>query len=271
MAAESGQMNVTLLGTGTSTGIPVIGCECRVCLSEDPRDKRMRCACYIEVAGLHILIDAGPDFRTQALRANLKKMDAVLLTHHHFDHVVGLDDLRPYFFNNRAPIPCFAHSETADTLRKMFWYIFEDGSYPGVSKLELHEVDGPFEVRSRYDACPPHGTSTVPVIPVHAFHGKLPVLGYRIGNFAYLTDTSNIPAESMALLQGLDVLVLDALRHEPHRTHFTISRAIKVARELNPRQTYFIHMAHSLLHEEEDATLPERMALGYDGLTFSVN
>lgn len=266
MSADAGHVKVTLLGTGTSTGIPVIGCSCRACLSDDPRDKRLRCACFVEVNGINLLIDAGPDFRSQALRAQITQVDAVLLTHHHFDHVVGLDDLRPFFFQNRSSIPCYANEDTAGTLKKMFWYIFEDGSYPGVAKLELHEVASAFDVAGRYET-----DRSVIVQPINAFHGKLPVLGFRIGNFAYLTDTNHIPDESLALLQGIDVLVLDALRHEPHRTHFTIAEAIEVVKKINPRQTYFTHMTHSIVHEEEEAKLPDGIALAYDGLRFTVN
>ncbi len=259
-------MKVTLLGTGTSTGIPVIGCDCRVCQSEDPRDKRLRCACYIEVNGVHLLVDAGPDLRTQALRTSMEKVDAVLLTHHHFDHVVGLDDLRPFFFDNRAPIPCYANQDTVTTLRTMFGYIFEDGSYPGVSKLELHQIDGPFDVVSRYDPA-----NSVSITPLDVFHGNTPVLAFRIGNFAYVTDTNRIPEESFSLLKGVEILVLDALRHEPHRTHYTITEAVEVSRRINARETYFIHMTHSLLHAEEDKKLPEGMYLGYDGLCLTIN
>lgn len=260
---EAGPVKVTLLGTGTSTGIPVIGCNCRVCTSQDPRDKRLRCSCFVEVDGISLLIDAGPDLRTQALQAGIKQVDAVLITHHHFDHVVGLDDLRPYFFGNSAPIPCYAHPDTADTLRSMFKYIFEDGSYPGVAKLEMHNATKAFTASSRSDT-----GASVSVVPIPAFHGKMPIYGFRIGNFAYLTDTNCIPTESRALLRGLDVLVLDALRHEPHRSHFTIAEAIAVVEDLAPRQTYFTHMTHSILHAEEDQKLPNGMALGYDGLQF---
>ncbi|MEZ4701851.1 MAG: MBL fold metallo-hydrolase [Rhodothermales bacterium] len=259
-------VRVTLLGTGTSTGIPVIGCTCRVCLSGDPRDKRLRCACHVEVDGIHLLIDAGPDLRTQALHAGLTRIDAVLLTHHHFDHVVGLDDLRPFFFDNAASIPCYAHPDTAGVLRDMFSYIFSERTYPGVANLRMEAVVAPFEVKGRYDP----GRS-VTVTPIEAFHGRLPLYGYRIGRFAYLTDTSRIPEESLALLKGLDVLVLDALRHEPHPAHFTIEQAIDVARAVGARQTYFIHMTHHILHAEEEARLPAGMALAYDGLTFDVS
>ena len=255
-------VKVTLLGTGTSTGIPVIGCGCRVCRSADGRDVRTRCACYVEVGGVHLVIDTGPDFRRQALREGIPRVDAVLFTHHHFDHIVGLDDLRPFLFDNRAPIPCYARPNTAAVLREMFRYIFKDGSYPGVANLSLHEVEGPFRVRSRYT------TAAVDVEPIRVFHGDLPLYGYRIGRFAYLTDTSRIPEESFARLHGLDVLVLGALRHQPHETHFTIEEAVRAARRIGARQTYFIHMTHSVLHAEEDACLPEGISLGYDGLSF---
>lgn len=258
-------LRVTLLGTGTSTGIPVIGCTCRVCRSTDIRDHRLRCACHIEIAGVHLLIDAGPDLRTQALRAGLHRVDAVLLTHHHFDHVVGLDDLRPFFFDNAAPIPCYARPDTADVVRDMFRYIFEERSYPGVANLRMIPVEAPFDVASRYDL-----TRSIRVTPIEAFHGKLPLYGYRIGRFAYLTDTSHIPPDSLSQLQGLDVLVLDALRHEPHPSHFTLDQAINMAHAIGARQTYFIHMTHHILHAEEDARLPQGMALAYDGLTLNI-
>lgn len=269
-------LTVTLLGTGTSTGLPVIGCGCRVCTSPDPRDARTRCAAHVvahtqgtDPAGyIHLQIDVGPDFRQQALRDGVRQVDAVLITHHHFDHVVGLDDLRPFFFGNRRPIPVYADPATATVLRRMFSYIFEDGSYPGISRLDLSEVEGPFSVHSRASE------AAVEVIPVPAFHGDLPMLGYRIGRFAYLTDVSEVPEASRALLEDLDVLVLDALRHEPHPTHLTIDAAARLARELGARQTYFVHMTHSVLHAEEEARLRERygpdLAFGYDGLTFEV-
>jgi len=259
-------MKVTLLGTGTSTGVPIIGCRCRVCTSKDPRDNRTRCACLVETNGLHLVIDTGPDFRRQALQAQFKKVDAVLFTHHHFDHVVGLDDLRPFFFDNRSPIPCYARPNTAAVLRTMFHYIFTDGSYPGVSRLELYEPEGPFRVHGRYTP-----EAAVDVVPIEVYHGKLPMYGYRIGRFAYLTDTNRIPERSFEQLRGLDVLVLDALRHEPHQTHFTIQEAVETARRIGARQTYFIHMTHSMLHAEEDARLPAGINLGYDGLSFHVS
>lgn len=262
------RLSVTILGTGTSTGVPVIGCGCRVCTSGDPRDARTRCAAHAvahtEAGPVHLQLDAGPDLRAQALRQRLARVDAVLVTHHHFDHVAGLDDLRPFFFDNRRPIPVHTGARTAAVLARGFPYLFDNGSYPGAPRLDLREVDGPFEAGSRY-----HG-GAVAVTPVPAFHGDLPVLGYRIGRFAYLTDVSRVPAESRALLAGLDVLVLNALRHEPHPTHLTIAEAVSVAEEIGARQTYFVHMTHSVLHAEEEVRLPEGVALAHDGLTFEV-
>ncbi|MEM1125466.1 MAG: MBL fold metallo-hydrolase [Bacteroidota bacterium] len=265
MTPAAPPLTATLLGTGTSTGVPVIGCTCRVCTSADPRDRRTRCACYIEVNGVHLVIDTGPDFRHQALREGIRRLDGVLLTHHHFDHVVGLDDLRPFLFFHRAPIPCFAPPNTAEVLKRMFRYIFADGTYPGVPKLHLHAIEGTFTVPNRYDEGP---GVTVEAIP--AYHGDLPLYGYRIGRFAYLTDTNRIPEASFDRLQDLDVLVLDALRPEPHRTHFTFDEAIEAAQRIGARATYFIHMSHNVLHAEQDAALPDGIHLGYDGLTVQV-
>jgi len=263
----SSAMRVTLLGTGTSTGVPVIGCSCRVCRSPDARDRRTRCACHIETGGLSLLIDTGPDFRLQALRERIDRIDAVLFTHHHFDHIAGLDDLRPYFFEIRTPMPCYARPNTAAVLRRMFRYIFEsDGSYPGVPRLELCAVEAAFDVESRYKPRPP-----VRVVPIEVVHGTMPMFGYRVGRFAYLTDTNHIPEASYRLLDDLDVLVLDALRHEKHPTHFTISEAVAVARRIGARQTYLTHLTHSILHAEDDARLPDGIALGYDGLSFEVS
>ena len=263
MGTSDGRVHVTLLGTGTSTGIPVIGCRCRVCTSSDPRDRRLRCSAHVEVGGVSIIIDTGPDFRRQALRARIRHVDAVLFTHAHFDHVVGLDDLRPYFFRNKTAIPCYARENTAEVLMRMFQYIFADGTYPGVPLLTLHTVAEPFEIRSREDA-----RSGVYVTPIDVQHGEMPLFGYRIGRFAYVTDTNFIPASSFEMLQDLDVLVLDALRREHHPTHYTISEAVEVAQRIGARQTYLIHMTHSVLHAEENGRLPHGVELAYDGLTF---
>ena len=262
-------LRATLLGTGTSTGVPVIGCPCAVCSSKDPRDRRLRCSAYIvaETAEgpVHLLIDTGPDFRQQALTYGIERIDGVLYTHHHFDHIVGVDDLRPYCFNPRTEIPCFANAETAVSLLRTHGYIFEDGTYPGIVKLSLHEIDGPFSVGSRYG----HG-GAVSVTPIPARHGAMDVLGFRIGRFAYLTDVNVVPDESLPLLEDLDVLILDGLREKPHETHFTFAEATGVAQRVGAKETYFIHMTHTAPHAETDAALPEGIHLAYDGLTLYV-
>lgn len=260
---DTGSVRVEILGTGTSTGVPVLNCPCPICTSEDPRDKRLRCSAFVQAGGVNILIDTGPDFRQQAFRAGIEHVDAVLITHHHFDHVVGMDDLRPFLFFNRNPIPMHAEPGSADTLRSMFSYIFRDGTYPGVPRLEMHEIRGPFDVHSRE-----RYTSSVTVIPIPAVHGSLDILGFRIGGFAYLTDVSEIPNASFSLLEDLDVLVLDALRDRPHPMHMTIDRAIETAGRIGARQTYFTHMSHEILHVDFEARLEPGMAPAYDGLTF---
>ncbi len=258
-------VRVTLLGTGTSTGVPVIGCRCSVCTSADVRDMRSRASCLIEAGGLSIVVDTGPDFRRQALAAGLTRVDAVLFTHAHFDHIVGVDDLRPFLFGNPAPICCYADPGAAEVISRMFCYIFEQRTYPGAPNLEMRPVTGPFEAQGRYDR-----TRRLRITPVPAFHGNLPLYGYRIGRFAYLTDTSALPETSFALLEGVDVLVLGALRREPHPTHFSIDEAAAVAARIGARAAYFTHMTHSVSHARDGALLPPGVFFGYDGLCFDV-
>lgn len=212
-----------------------------------------------------ILMDTGPDFRQQALRYEVPRIDAVLYTHHHFDHVVGIDDLRPFFFDNRRTMPCYMHADTAAVLQRTYDYIFGDHPYPGAANVEIETVDGPFDIPSRYrDASP------LPVDPVLLYHGDMPVYGYRIGDFAYLTDVSRIPSPSFDGLHNLDVLVLDALRPDPHPTHFSFDEAVEVAQRIGARKTYFVHMTHSMRHAEANARLPDGISLAYDGLTVTV-
>jgi len=258
-------LTVTLLGTGTSTGVPVLGCGCEVCTSDDPRDTRTRCACYVRVGDMGLLVDTGPDFRQQALREDVDRIDAVCYTHHHFDHVVGLDDLRPFFFDNRQTMPCYTHPDTAAVLRRNYDYIFGSDPYPGAANVSIRVIDGPFEVPSRYDNSAP-----VPVDPILLYHGEMPVYGYRIGGFAYLTDVSRIPEPSYEGLQDVDVLVLDALRPRSHPTHFSFEEAVATARRVGARETYFVHMTHSVRHAEANARLPDDIQLAYDGLTVEV-
>lgn len=258
-------LRITLLGTGTSTGVPVLGCDCDVCTSTDPRDDRLRCACYIEAGPLGILVDAGPDFRQQARQHNIDRIDAVCFTHHHFDHTAGIDDLRPYFYRNRRPMPCYCNANTARSLQRKYDYIFGDDPYPGAARVDLHSVDASFTISSRHsDAC------AVPVQPVPMKHGSTPTTGWRIGSFAYLTDANSIPESSLALLDGVETVVLDALRPRPHPTHFSFEEGIAMAERIDARDTYFIHMTHDVLHAEQNNQLPDGIHLGYDGLTLCV-
>ena len=267
--ATSPRLTVTLLGTGTSTGVPIIGCDCRTCTSSDPRDDRMRTSAHVaahtDAGDVHLQIDTGPDFRRQALRFGVRTVDALLVTHEHFDHIVGLDDLRPFFFRDDNPIPVYAQPSTAEALRQMFRYVF-DRTYPGASRLDLHPVTSSFTVAGRANEL-----AVVRVTPVPAEHGRFPVLGFRVGAFAYLTDVNAIPDASLAILDGVDTLVLDGLRRDEHPTHFTFDQATDVARRVGARDTVFVHMTHSVLHAEDDAALPDGVRLGHDGLVLSVD
>ncbi len=248
-------MRLTFLGTGTSTGVPTVGCHCRVCTSVDPLDKRTRPSVALEFDGRVVLIDTTPDLRQQALREGLERLDAVVFTHAHADHVLGLDDTRVFYFRQQVPLPIYADPRTMASIRKIFAYVF-DGTYKygGVGKLDPHVIDGPFELWG------------LKLVPVPVFHGDLPVLGFRFGNAAYVTDFSTIPDDSMALLEGLDVLVLDALRHKPHPTHSTVENSVKLVEQLKPQRAFFTHIAHQLAHAETNAALPSNVRLAHDGL-----
>jgi phosphoribosyl 1,2-cyclic phosphate phosphodiesterase len=252
---------VTFLGTGTSSGVPVIACECAVCCSSDPRDTRLRPSIYVDVPNrARILVDTSSDLRQQALAHRITRVDAVLITHSHADHVMGLDEIRRFNHVQGGPIPFYANAEAWDTLLKTVHYVF-DGKPRlggGIPRLDRHDVDGPFTVAG------------VHVVPVPLWHGRLPILGFRFGAFAYLTDCNRIPDESWPLLRGLDTLVLDALRDKPHTTHFSLSEAIEVSRAIGARRTFFTHMAHDLGHAETNARLPAGVELAYDGLVLDV-
>jgi phosphoribosyl 1,2-cyclic phosphate phosphodiesterase len=240
-------------------GVPTLACHCAVCESQDSKDKRMRPSVLLEYSGRAVVIDTTPDFRSQALRIKLERLDAVLYTHGHADHILGLDDVRPYNAKQRATVPIYASPETLLTLRRQFSYIFDPS--PTVSSLpqiQLHEVDGPFDL---------FGTH---IIPIHAFHGPHPVLGYRIGTLAYLTDFSFVPDESKKLLRGLDHFILDALRYDPHPMHSNVAQSLALVDELKPRHAWFTHICHDLAHKETNAKLPEHVRLAYDGLKFEV-
>ncbi len=252
-------MKVTFLGTGTSTGVPVIGCRCRVCSSDDPRDKRLRPSILMEWEGRKILVDSSSDFRQQALLHGIDRLDAVLYTHCHADHVMGLDDLRIYNFRQRTVLPAYGNPETLEDLRRTFWYAFtETQEGGGKPQMDLRTVDGPFDLEGRR------------VQPVPLWHGRMPVLGYRIGGFAYCTDCNRIPESSVPLLDSLEVLVIDALRHTPHPTHFCLKETLTALALLRPRRAYLFHMSHELGHAETEQTLPPSIRLAYDGLVLEV-
>ena len=250
-------MNVTFLGTGTSTGVPVPACTCAVCRSTDPRDVRLRPSVLLSWDGVNVLVDTSTDLRQQALRHGLMGLDAVFYTHAHADHIFGLDDLRNFNWRRGGAIPVYGSAITLAAIRRTFWYVFEDVEAGGGKPLlDLHEIGAPFELLGRQ------------VIPVPLHHGRLPILGYRIGAFAYLTDVSAIPEESYPLLAKLDVLVLSALRHRPHPTHFHLTRALAEAARIGAKRTLFTHIAHDMSHAEVAATLPPAVELAYDGLSF---
>ncbi|MBC8987898.1 MBL fold metallo-hydrolase [Pedobacter sp. N36a] len=250
-------MKVTFLGTGTSQGIPVITCNCAVCQSADHKNKRLRVSVLLEMGDKTIVIDSGPDFRYQMLRANVKDLDAILYTHEHKDHVAGLDDIRPFNYLLKKNIDIYATTRVQDALKREFSYIFADTHYPGLPQIELHTItDQPFEI----------GNTTV--IPLNIMHYKLPILGFRIHDFTYITDAKTISEETIAKVKGTKILVINALQHEEHISHFTLKEAVAFAQKIGAEMTYLTHISHNLgLHEEVERELPENIKLAYDGLS----
>jgi phosphoribosyl 1,2-cyclic phosphate phosphodiesterase len=249
-------VRVTFLGTGTSHGVPSIGCECPTCLSSDPRDNRLRPSIYVQSDAAAVLVDAGPDLRQQALRHRIRRVDAIVFTHGHADHILGIDDVRRFNALMKGAMPCYGDPATLDDIRKTFGYVFDPAAPKGggVPMLELRPIAGPFSV----------GDLQLQPIPIR--HGRKPILGFRTGGFAYLTDCNALADEAWAMLGALDVLVLDALRERPHPTHFSLSEAVETAGRIAARRTYFTHMCHDLPHEATNARLPDGMQLAYDGL-----
>jgi phosphoribosyl 1,2-cyclic phosphate phosphodiesterase len=248
-------MKITILGSGTSTGIPMVGCHCQVCDSTDLHDKRTRASIMVECAGKRILVDTSTDLRSQMLREAVPQIDAVLLTHTHADHIHGIDDLRGFHFIHRRIIPCYGSPETMEQVTARFGYIFEGLSSEGYSPLmEPFAVDAPFELFG------------CRILPVPMKHGTLNATGYRFDNVAYLTDCSEIPQDSLSLLQGLDLLIIDALRYSPHPNHFNIEGALQVVQALRPRRTLFTHLTHEV-HHSDGTRLPPGVEFAYDGMT----
>jgi phosphoribosyl 1,2-cyclic phosphate phosphodiesterase len=260
MLADAEHASILVLGSGTSVGVPMIGCHCKVCKSSDVRDKRLRPSVLLRLGERRILIDTSPDFRCQALRYGIERLDAILFTHAHADHILGLDDVRPFNFLQKTEIPIFATAETLETIQRMFPYIFE--TKPSQSSRPRL---GP---RLFDDA--PILVAGVEFQPIRASHGNGTVYGFRFGDCAYLTDHSSIPDESMQKLSGLDVLFLDALRHNPHPTHSTVEESLRTVAALAPRRAYFTHISHDLLHEDLQRRLPANVQLAYDGLEIPI-
>lgn len=253
-------ISLTFLGSGTSHGIPVISCTCKVCASTNSKDKRLRASVLVETPSTRVVVDTGPDFRTQMLREKVDWLDAVLLTHEHRDHIAGVDDIRVFNYLRKGPLDFHCQPRVADHVRGAFSYIFGDSKYPGLPEINFQEIDSEF-----------FQVGDLPIQPVPVLHYKLPVTGFRIGNIAYITDVSEISEESMGMLKGLKYLVLGCLRREPHISHYHLEAALKVAEQINAEETYFIHMSHDMgLHDEVEAELPSNVHLSYDGLKLSV-
>ena len=253
-------MKITVLGTGTSQGVPVIACNCQVCRSTDPRDNRLRCAILVEEGETRLLVDAGPDFRQQMLKHRVLNLDAVLLTHEHADHIFGLDDIRSFNWVRKAPMDIWCEKRVADNLKTIFNYAFAEIKYPGTPQMDLIHVDGsPFRVQN------------MEVIPIRLFHHKLPVFGFRFGQFAYLTDFNRIEPDELAKLVGVEVLIICALRKKSHISHLNLAEALSLIEQIGPTKTYLTHMSHEMgLHAELMLELPAGVAPAFDGLVLEI-
>ncbi|MFT2007971.1 MBL fold metallo-hydrolase [Pontibacter sp. 13R65] len=253
-------MKITFLGTGTSQGVPVIGCSCEVCCSVDYRDKRLRVSVHLQIGDKSLIIDTGPDFRQQVLRERIKTLDALLFTHEHKDHTAGLDDIRAYNFLQKKDMPVYGEQRVLNQLKQEFPYIFSGANYPGIPRVALHPVtEAPFEVEG------------ILVTPIRVLHYKLPVLGYRIGDFTYITDVNYIAPEEMDKIRGSKVVVLDALRREPHISHYSLQEALDVLAELRPEKAYITHISHLMgQHRHVEMQLPDFVSLAHDGLQIEV-
>ena len=253
-------IKVTLLGTGTSQGVPLVACDCEVCLSGDPKDKRLRTSIMLEAGDKVFVIDSGPDFRQQMLREKVKQLDGVIFTHEHKDHIAGLDDVKAFNFILKKEIDVYASPNVLVALKREYHYIFNNSNYPGIPRINVKHIENK-----------PFSASGVRFIPIEVMHYKLPVLGFRIGDFTYITDASHISEAEKAKIIGSKVLVLNALRKEKHISHFNLEEAITLIKELNPEKAYIVHISHQLgLHSEVSKLLPSNIELAYDGLKIFV-
>ncbi|MBM3936307.1 MAG: MBL fold metallo-hydrolase [Sphingomonadales bacterium] len=254
-----GKLHVEFLGTGTSQGVPLIACNCEVCLSMDSKDQRLRSSVWVQHPKASVVIDSGPDFRQQMLRSGVKNLDALLFTHAHKDHIAGTDDVRAFNYRQQKPMPIYADLRVQEALRREFFYAFEGTRYPGIPELNPIEIDDhPFELNG------------MPVVPLPVMHMNLPVKGFRIGPFAYITDANAIPLSTIDLLEDCEVLVLNALRHTAHPSHFTLEQALEQAHKIGAKHTYLTHISHQLgLHDAVEKRLPKGVFLAYDGLQLS--
>jgi phosphoribosyl 1,2-cyclic phosphate phosphodiesterase len=254
-------VKITFLGTGTSQGVPVIACDCNTCLSSDEHDKRLRTSLLLETEDTSLVIDAGPDFRQQMLREHITRLDAILLTHEHKDHIAGLDDVRAFNYKSQDAIDIFSEERVQKVLKKDYSYVFSEYQYPGIPKMRLNPIpDEGFTVKK------------LQIVPVRVFHYRLPVYGFRIGNFAYITDANYIPEESKERLYGVKYLVVNALRKEKHISHFSLREAVDFIREISPKKAFITHISHQMgLHKDVSKELPSEIILAYDGLSLSWN
>jgi len=253
-------VKITLLGTGTSQGVPVIACNCEVCMSTNPKDKRLRSSVMVQVDGKTIVIDTGPDFRQQMLRENVQQLDAILFTHEHKDHIAGLDDIRAFNYITKQPMDVYAEERVKVALQREFAYVFAEFKYPGIPEMNIHTFENKlFHIHQ------------IPVLPIRTFHYKLPIFGFRIGNFSYITDTSSIEKEELEKIKNSDVLIITALRHKKHISHFNLEEALQIIEEVKPKKAYLTHISHLLgLHNVTSKILPPNVEMAWDGLSFNL-